>query len=70
MTVDRKEELKEVIKKCNRYEVRLLKPLYINMQVVGIYQTLKEAQAHATNMHTYTNTRVVVYDTIEHERIV
>ena len=40
------------------------------MQVVGIYQTLKEAQEYATNMDTYTNIRVMVYDTMEHERIV
>ena len=68
MTVDTKEELKEVIKKCNRYEVRLVKP-HFSMQVVGIYQTLKEAQTCATNIDTYTNIGVMVYDTIKQERV-
>ena len=68
MAVNTKEELREVIKRCNRYEVRLVKP-HFSMQVVGIYQTLKEAQEYATNMDTYTNIRVMVYDTIKQERI-
>jgi len=58
------------LKEYNRYEVRLVVP-HFSMQVVGIYQSLKEAIAAKERQHisNLQDERVIIYDIIKQERV-
>ncbi len=59
--------MKEELKKYNRYEVVVVSP---RVKVVGIYQTLKEAEDHRTKLSRRSqDLPVVIYDTIKQERV-
>jgi len=59
---------KEELKKYNRYEVRAINP-HFSQTVVGIYQTLKEAQAQKDILFRSQALPLVIYDTIEQKRV-
>ena len=59
---------KEELKKYNRYEVITVSP-HFGQTVVGIYQTIKEAQAKKEILFQTQPLPLVIYDTIEQERV-
>ena len=60
--------MKEQLKKYNRYEVITVSP-HFGQSVVGIYQTLEEAKEHKQLLFMSQDLPVVIYDTIEQERV-
>ena len=59
---------KEELKKYNRYEVITVSP-HFGQTVVGIYQTIKEAQAQKEILFRSQALPLVIYDTIEQKRV-
>ena len=58
---------KEELKVYNRYEVVVVSP---KVKVVGIYQTLKEAEDHKSKLSCRPqDLPVVIYDRIKQERV-
>ncbi len=59
---------KEELKKYNRYEVVTVSP-HFGQTVVGIYQTIKEAQAQKEILFRSQALPLVIYDTVEQKRV-
>ena len=59
---------KEELKKYNRYEVITVSP-HFGQTVVGIYQSVKEAQGHKDLLFRSQSLPLVIYDTIRQERV-
>tara|TARA_R100000908_G_C3699791_1_gene110729 strand:- start:167 stop:370 length:204 start_codon:yes stop_codon:yes gene_type:complete len=59
---------KEELKKYNRYEVITVSP-HFGQTVVGIYQTIKEAQAKKEILFRSQALPLVIYDTVEQKRV-
>lgn len=58
---------KETVTKYNRYEVRLVVP-HFSMQVMGIYQSLKEARAvKKSETQYFSRDIIIIYDTIKQQ---
>lgn len=57
---------REDLKKYNRYELREVQP-HFGQAIVGIYQTIREAKRALAA--TDETKRVIIYDTINRERI-
>ena len=58
---------KKQLRKYNRYELRAINP-HFGQSIVGIYQTLKEAQRALAINHASSDMRVIIYDTFTQER--
>jgi hypothetical protein len=59
--------MREKLRKYNRYELRAINP-HFGQSIVGIYQTLKEAQWALAINHASSDMRVIIYDTFTQER--
>ncbi|MBU98197.1 MAG: hypothetical protein CL429_03795 [Acidimicrobiaceae bacterium] len=59
---------KEELNEYNRYEVITVSP-HFGQSTVGIYQTLKEASDYKELLFRSQDLPVVIYDTIEQERV-
>jgi len=61
-------DLKRQIRKYNRYELITVNP-HFGQTVVGIYQSIKEAKEAYQLKLVSQDMPLVIYDTIEQERI-
>ena len=59
---------KEELKEYNRYELITVSP-HFGQTVVGIYQSIKEAQGHKDILFRSQSLPLVIYDTIKQERV-
>ena len=59
---------KEEFNEYNRYEVITVSP-HFGQSTAGIYQTLKEASDYKELLFRSQDLPVVIYDTIEQERV-
>ena len=59
---------KEELNEYNRYEVITVSP-HFGQSPAGIYQTLKEASDYKELLFRSQDLPVVIYDTIEQERV-
>jgi hypothetical protein len=59
---------KETVTKYNRYELITVSP-HFGQCVVGIYQSIKEAQEEKEFLYQTQPLPLVIYDTIKQERI-
>ena len=58
---------KRELRKYNRYELRAVNP-HFGQSIVGIYQTLKEAQSALAINYASSDMRVIIYDTFTQEK--